>query len=392
MTNNVRHFLRQISPTILQAYFESKGSIISAGLLKLRQLPLARHLADRIMSGEDQASQAVLGDVARLLPMASERGRNALLNAASNEPLVKEKFRALANDYERALWMLMTHEVLFRDGEGLHFFDYYAEGSRGRYYRTQADLPVSRAEDDVTEFSTSVCQFYRGQDGSGVSCRVEFTDRLAEGTIQVTLYVQGLPSHITELVNGDFKRRISHPTVDAAIVYSPSDGHTTTVAKGGARVHDALREAFARKLLKIEPKFDIVSRRRFRLESLKSSRVLHADPCVGIKCVRVRKLTLAPPSSRSGFLTIEAPARQPDIGVYDIGNRWFQEKARLYEKFNVVSATIALHFHPPPGATRPRTINLELSPTTSNLKNLTEADRRIAETLIDEWQLAESAL
>jgi hypothetical protein len=30
----------------------------------------------------------------------------------------------------------MAHSDIFREGEELHFFDYYSEGSRGRHYRT----------------------------------------------------------------------------------------------------------------------------------------------------------------------------------------------------------------------------------------------------------------
>jgi hypothetical protein len=211
MRHNVRHVLRQLSPELLESYFESKGSSIPAAWLKLSQLKLAQRLADRVMSGEDAASQAILEGIARILPMASERGRNALLNAASNET-VRQKFALLGNDYERSLWMLMIDEHTFADGEGLHFFDYYAEGNRGRHYRTSANLPVSRAETDVSEFCAAVCGFYRRLDGSGVSCRTEFMDRASEGTVQLSVYVQGLPSHMTELVDGRFTRRISHPT------------------------------------------------------------------------------------------------------------------------------------------------------------------------------------
>ena len=70
-----------------------------------------------------------------------------------------------------------------------------------------------------------------------------------------------------EFVNGKHVRRISNPSLEAAVVYDSSNGNTSTVAKGGKEVHEALREAFARKLLKIEPKFDAVRKRRFLLDS-----------------------------------------------------------------------------------------------------------------------------
>jgi hypothetical protein len=95
-----------------------------------------------------------------------------------------------------------------------------------------------------------------------------------------------------EFVNGKHVRRISNPSLEAAVVYDPSDGNTSTVAKGGNEVHEALREAFARRLLKIEPKFDAVRKRSFLLDSLKSPQPLAPDPALGVKAVRVRKLRL----------------------------------------------------------------------------------------------------
>jgi hypothetical protein len=389
MAFDVRNFLRHISSDLLQAYFESRGSAVPTDWLKLSHIKLAGHLADRIMSREDPASAAVLENLTRLMPMATELGRGALLNAGANEPAIAEGFGKLANDHERSLWMLMTHEALFQEGESLHFFDHYAEGSRGRHYRTNAGVEVSTHTDDRAAFSNEVCKFYRRRDGSGVSCHVEYSQRRAEGCKQVTLYVQGLPSHSTELVNGDFTRRISHPTLDAAIVYDPQTGDTTTVARGGEPVHEALRQAFAQKLLKIDPKFDRIAKRGFRLESLKGPRQLEAAPELGVKAVRIRKLTLAPIGFTSGRLTVEAPSREPDTGVYEVSNRWFVEKAGLLEKFKVIHATISIHLQKPLSAKRPKTINLELSPRTSNLHSLVGEDRAIAERHIEMWQLFE---
>jgi hypothetical protein len=91
MAFDVRNFLRHISTDLLQAYFESKGSAVPTEWLKLSHIKLAGHLADRVMSGDDPASEAVLANLTRLLPMATELGRGALLNAAANEPAKNER-------------------------------------------------------------------------------------------------------------------------------------------------------------------------------------------------------------------------------------------------------------------------------------------------------------
>ena len=92
-------------------------------------------------------------------------------------------------------------------------------------------------------------------------------------------------------------------------------------------------------------------------------------------------------------MTIEAPSGAPQDSVYDLGDRWFSEKSRVYTKFTVVHATISMHFNAVPGAKRAKTLNIELTrPNSSNLKDLPEADRKIAETHIEKWKLIEFAV
>jgi hypothetical protein len=132
MTFGVRKFLREIPVKTLRAYFESKSAPVPTEWWKHKEPKLISKLADYLISGTDQIGAGILAEMVRIHPMASERGRNALLNAASHRDEFVEQFGMLANDHERALWALMAHSDIFREGEELCFFDYYSEGSRGR--------------------------------------------------------------------------------------------------------------------------------------------------------------------------------------------------------------------------------------------------------------------
>jgi hypothetical protein len=124
---------------------------------------------------------------------------------------------------------------------------------------------------------------------------------------------------------------------------------------------------------------------------LKTCPTLSPDPEMGVRAVRVRKLKLAPPDF-GGLLVVEARGPEISSGVYELGNRWFVEKSGLFEKFQVIQATISMHFQRRPTERRSKTINLELSyPNGSNLKSLKEADRTIAEAHIARWNLIEPA-
>ena len=390
MAFNVRGFLRQLPAERVKDYFESRNMPVPAKWWSEKGLKLATRLADHLLTRDDHACGSILAELARAHVMADERGRTALINASLNRSEITEAFAKLENDADRAVWMLTSHKNLFQEAEELLFFDYYSERKQGRHYLTDPNLEVSREDTAVSDFKNSLCKFYRRRDGSGVSCEVEFVERRQDNGLQATIYVQGLPSNATEFAEGKFVRRVSRPAVEAAVVYEPATGETSTVAKGGKEVHEELRDLFARHLLKIDPKFSPVRRRRFLLNSLRSPRSLPADPSAGVKTVRVRKLRLAPPGLEGGFMAIEAPSGAAS-SVYDAANAWFAEQAGVFRKFAVVHTTIAMQFDVVPGRKRSRTINIELTrPNSSNLKNLPEADRKIAEAHIERWGLIET--
>jgi hypothetical protein len=144
MTFSVRQFLREIPVRTLKAYFGSKNAVVPPEWWKHKEPKLISELWGYLSSGTDQIGAAILAEMVRIHPMAIERGRNALLNAALRRDGFVEQFGALANDYERALWVFMEHSDIFREGEELQFFDYYSEGNRGRHYRTTPNRNVSR--------------------------------------------------------------------------------------------------------------------------------------------------------------------------------------------------------------------------------------------------------
>ena len=143
MTFSVRHFLRQIQASLLETYFCAKTDLIPRESWKLKQPKLAAQLAEFLQQSTAPVCDTILADLVRVQPMATERGRKAILNATSSQSNVVETFSKLDNEETRALWMLMEHEAIFRAGEELHFFDFYSEGNRGRHYRTKPDLTVS---------------------------------------------------------------------------------------------------------------------------------------------------------------------------------------------------------------------------------------------------------
>jgi hypothetical protein len=219
MVFSLQHVLRQISADLLKEYFDHKAAGLFQSVWKLPKSKHAAAIIRRLVEIEEDIWQSVSADLAKIHPLSTERGRNALLNAACGDEAIAEQFGRLENDFERALWTLMKHGKYFELAQELHFFDYFSEGSRGQHFRTRSHLSVSHKANDVDQFSHDICRFYRLRDGSGVSGHTEFADRDREQGIQLTVFVQGLPNNATEFVSGKFRRAISHPALEAAIVY-----------------------------------------------------------------------------------------------------------------------------------------------------------------------------
>ena len=278
---------------------------------------------------------------------------------------------------------------MFERAEDIRYFDYRVEGNYGRRFRAQQDATVSRDPADLEKFQCAVGAYFRSIDGSGRSCVAEVIDRNEDGTVQVTLFVEGLASNAVGFDQGGLYRRPQRPAIQAAVVYCGRTGTIETVAKGGKPVHEELRKLFAQQLLRIEPRFDAIRPRRFRLGMLAGRPTLPTDPEDGIETARVRRLKLLPTSNRPGAVVIEAPSDRPDVSAQGLSAEWFQDWDPVARSFHIVQATISVHFRPVDGR-RPRTIHLDLTSLgSSNLKRFKQEDRILLERYLEKWQLIE---
>jgi hypothetical protein len=213
-------------------------------------------------------------------------------------------------------------------------------------------------------------------------------DRHADRSLQVTIYVESLPSDAPEFVNGEIKRRTARPVIEAAVVYAPETGTTTTVTRGGKDVHSVLCQTFAEQLLKVQPTFDPIRPRPYRLQRLLYPDPLPTDPAHGIEHVRLRRLRLIPADRNAGALVIEAPAGQPHVSAHDLCRQWFGLRDLFLSAFTGDQATLCFHHALPAGRRRAKTLNVQLSlQNRSNLRNLSDSDRVLAEHYLEKWGL-----
>jgi hypothetical protein len=392
LTFSFRHFLRQTPSNASKAFFDSRGAEFGDAVdWRAAEHVVARQIAEAmdLMSGDDVAP--LISGLERAHGLSDEHGIRALVNAAEDPQALLASFDRAENDQERALRVLVEDPTMFERAEDIRYFDYRVEGSYGRRFRAQQDATVSRHQADLETFQRAVGAYFRSIDGSGRSCVADVIDRTKDGSVQVTLFVEGLASNAVGFDQEGLYRRPQRPAIQAAVVYCGRTGTIETVAKGGKPVHEELRKLFAQQLLRIEPRFDGIRPRRFRLGMLAGRLTLPTDPADGIERARVRRLKLLPTGNRPGALVIEAPSDRADVSAQDLSAHWFQDWDPVHRGFHIVQATISIHFHAIDGR-KPRTIHLELgSVGSSNLRRFKQDDRILIEKYLAEWRLVDSA-
>jgi hypothetical protein len=383
-----RHFLRQVPAPTIREFLLGRGVDVDQAInWQAEEALVARQLAEAIDTLDDDLGAELIADFERAHLMSDERGHAALLNASPDRESLAQRLAGLENGQERALRVLIDNEELFRAAEEIRYFDYYIERSQGRRFQVQAGLTLVRADDALNRFGSAVSAWFRKRDGSGQAFFAEVIDRYANDSVQVTLYVEDLPSNRPEFEKRQLKRRASRPAREAAAVYVPATGCLETVAKGGKPVHEALRDIFAEHMLGIATGGEVILAQEFNLQGLLEDRVLPVNRSDGLLKARVRRLKLEAPKKGQGAILIDTPPWEDAPSAHAFARTWLGKSDLLNGGFGVVHATISFHFEAPPGR-RPKTLHVELSkPSSTNLKNFRRRDREVIERHLRLWQI-----
>ena len=336
---------------------------------------------------DDARGAEIIADFERAYLLSDERGYAAILNATPDQAGLAQRLAELENGQERALRVLIDDQDLFRAAEEIRYFDYYIDRSQGRRFQVEAGLALDRSDDALQCFGSAMSSWFRKRDGSGQAFFAEVIDRYGNGSIQVTLYVEDLPSNRPEFEKRQLKRRASRPAKEAAVVYVPATGCVETVAKGGKPVHEALRDMFGEHMLGIPPGGDLILTQEFNLQSLLTDRVLPVNRADGVIKARVRRLKLEAPRKGQGAILIDTPPWEDAPSAHAFSRTWLGSSNPITQGFEVVHATISLHFEAPPGK-RPKALHIELAKrNTTNVKDFRRSDRELVERYLRRWQI-----
>jgi len=256
---NARHFLRHLSMPTLQEFTE--GHILGRRLaVDWTQLPelLPTAVADLVddieTSLQDQAIDPAErkaieqdlwlwhDDLRRAHMMANGLSIQEFRSACGDDPVVELAF-ASRDEREIALWMLTYRDKPFRDAE-LHIaFQAKTNGKYWKKHRIQPDLKPTHERARLDAFCHDVAKLYK-KAGAGDGIHIEFSERPAEESIQLTIYVEGPVTALAHFAQNNFIRLTTRIALESAIAYHPATGIVETIVKGGAKNHKAVLQLF----------------------------------------------------------------------------------------------------------------------------------------------------
>lgn len=388
MPFNYQHFLLNLPVDALLTTFLTGKALSLPKLTGMEETAAKALILERIEQADDGIRDSIIADLREACALASKEGREEVLNVCHGNAAVLDTFEQLETDEQRALWLYMTHPDLFETAEEAKWF-----ADTPRNFAPARDLKVKRAVDrsDDARFAmaSAMSAFYLNKERCGQSCKVFIIDRKREGTVQVTVYVQDHANNSTEFIKGNLERRPSTPARHMAIVYSEAKGIARTIVKGGKDYHEALINIFAEHMLHTAVNAERIRPTPYELANLKQRLAIPSD--LGINTVRLKEVVLIDEET-GGELIVRAPARETDISVHDLIERWMPTDNPLKKQlFKIVAAKINLHYFPEVGKKPRPVITLHLKRRGgTNIEDFDEALRVKLESYLVGWDILEA--
>ncbi|MFM6991144.1 MAG: glycine hydroxymethyltransferase [Rhodoferax sp.] len=307
----------QLFPELVIDWSQSETNIPKALCSDIRRLEAVQ--ADPLTSLEKKQSIASglarwQDDLKRTFSMANDLAINEFRYALASDLEAAGVFE-VGSPEDIALWVLVSREKVFRDAE-LHLaFQAKTNGKYWKQHLIPKGLDITHDQERLEVFCEEVAQIYQ-KVGAGKSSHVEVSERAQDGSVQVTIYVEGPLTVIAHFEKNQFNRLSTRIALETALVYHPSNGIVESVVKGGAKNHTAVLELFGKHIVGEEITPEVVEKKEFRLNALRDEML---EPVLdwskhGVHKVRLRRAKFTPVGRAGVSFQIDVP---PDIDTPD---------------------------------------------------------------------------
>ncbi len=312
----------------------------------------------------------------------------------SNELAIKEFHLACAKDQEaldafadrdsreQALWIFSSREQIFRDVE-LHLaFQAKANGKYWKKHRIQAGLDLTNERTKLEAFSNEVAKLYE-KVGGGKSTHIEQSTHASDGSVQLTIYVEGPITALAHFSENNFKRITTRIALETAVVYQPTTGVIESVVKGGAKNHQTVLQLFGKHVVGQEIRPEEIENKRFKLNELRDGLETFEDLShLGVEKVRLRRAQFKLRESTGISIRIEASAEKDHDDAIELARKTLKVRHTFETEYNLDGASVLVYMSPVDGQ-KAKHFSFDVYSTgSSTIKNLLQKNQPIANAVL----------
>lgn len=395
---NYRQLIRQVPARTWMFYFQARKVELPPG----QEWPtspdkLCSTVIDIINALPGPQGQSVYAELRRVHELANRWGVNALRNTAAPDAALHDDFPKLSSDAERALWVMANWPEQFAAAEAIYSVNQRI-GKRG-WKRLQIP-PVDnlfRETEDIRALELALATAFTPRKGMPRACQIDVLDRHLDGGVQLGILIEDNAQRQLEF--GDDNRvhwRDIRPPMSMDVVIYPMSGVIDILAPGGAKTQQTLLEHLGKRVFRqtLQPKD--VEKPMFFLNRLRDGFELFDDTEVDLDAHRVERIRLSQARVRAVHrpifdCVIKPPGEKEAPDVLACLQARQLSSVLMSQGFNIIEAVVTLYFEPVQPGKSSRVLHIELKQSgISNLRNMDEADARLAEALLRAWGVMQS--
>ncbi len=328
-------------------------------------------------------------DLRRVHLLSNELASNEFHVACAADPEALEAF-ANRDPREQALWVFHARDQLFRDVE-LHLaFQAKANGKYWKKHRIEAGLDLTKEREKLEAFSHEVAKLFE-KSGGGKSTHIEQSIHASDGSIQLTIYVEGPVTALAHFSENKFDRVRTRIALETAVVYQPKTGVIESVVKGGSKNHQAVLQLFGKHVIGREIKPEEIEKTRFKLNELREGLETFDDlSTYGVEKIRLRRAQFRPRESTGISIRIEASPEQDQDDAIEMARKTLTVRHSFETEYNLDGASMIVYLAPVNGH-KPKRFSFDVYATgSSTIKNLSEKNQPIADAILRSLNVIES--
>lgn len=327
-------------------------------------------------------------DLRRVHLLSNDLASHEFHLACATDQAALEAF-ASRDAREKALWVFHARDQLFRDVELYLAFQAKANGKYWKKHRIEAGLDLTNERERLEAFSHEVAKLFE-KSGGGKSTHIEQSIHASDGSIQLTIYVEGPLTALAHFTENTFSRVTTRIALETAVVYQPATGVIESVVKGGSKNHQTVLQLFGRHVVGREIQPQEIEKAPFMLNELRGG-LEHFDDLspLGVEKVRLRRVQLRPRGATGIAIRFEASAEQGQDDAIELARNSLKIHHAFEAEYNLDGASVLVYLSAVDGQ-KPKRFSFDVYATgSSTIKNLSEKNQPIANAVLQSLNVIE---